>query len=230
MPKETINLFSWITQIKRAHGSKVFPPPSSKEELSRVQSTSSDHERKSIILTKYFKGNNMPFHRPHGLVFKKHDKRQPNNTTEAPLSRMDSECSCCAQGCCSSTGHHRHSTTSLSLEDSLDQSASSKEQDPSCPCSDSNSECRRSSTDTSVSSQRESDRTESSLLSSRRTSKTSSILLEEPTAIPCYKKIKEDGDLEDYDDIIEQDESDYSDNVVLRSAICNSLVRLALNG
>lgn len=230
MPKETTNLFSWITQIKRAHNSKIFPPTSD-QDISRVQTAPhTKNEKKSIIFTKYFKGNNMPFHRPHGLIFKKHDKNQSTEaTTEAPLSKMDSECTCCSQGCCSNTSRHRHSTTSLSLGDSLDQSACSQNSYTSTSTDTSSEENRRSSTDTSSSQLKESEE-DASQWSSRRTSKTSSLLLDEPTPIPCYKKLKEDGDLVDYDDIVEQDEVDYTDHVVLRSAICNSLVRLALNG
>lgn len=226
MPQEPTNLFSWITQIKQNHGAKKFPV-----EATRVSTSISNSEKKSIIFTKYFKGNIMSFHRPHGLIFKRHNRQQQNSTTEAALSRVATECSCCAQGCCSSTGHHRHSTTSLPLDDSLDQSAPSEEDTSKCSLTSD----RRVSADTQASNnssaKETSESTQQSVDSSRRTSKTSSILLDDDrdNPLPYYKKLREDGNLVDYDDISEQDETN-SDDVVLRSAISNSLVRLALNG
>lgn len=236
MRKEQDNLFSWVTHLKSNHASTKYIS----EEPTKVPTNlSTNDDKKSIIFTKYFKGNLMPFHRPHGLVFKKNIKRRPSNIIEPTMATAKTECSCCSQGCCSSTRHHRHSTTSLTLDDNLDDDQSIHPKDGmQSPASrmDGNSSLKNSSASdrrTSNTTQTSKDTTKTSAGSIRRTSRESSIIilpenLDSP--VTGYKKIKEDGDLVDYDDISELDETEYSENVELRSVICNSLICLALNG
>lgn len=240
--KDNYNLLTWLTHIKHLHDVKKAIPLLSntlKVNTAPVSSTltaihkqpSQESDTWSIKKKILFQKENLiRFHRPHGLFLKKPGKKEDAKGTQQVVM-VENECSCCAQGCCSGSRFHRHSTSSLSNmdDDELEEEELDRERSrsmdgtrlPPCMCPMDHEE------EDDVSSQ------------SPRRSRESSIHalpgeLDSPEV--GFKQLQKDGDLVDYDDISDLTDDAYLEYFITnvqshsRSAVHNSLIRLALNG